>query len=141
MQNHVNHDFVLFSEFQENFVLLWSIMAANNMYRVGDYVYVDQGPTVPFGVRRIDELQKSASGNVEMEVMIYLRRLDLSKDVLPMADENLKGNLLVLNVLRLTVFLQNFGMRCQRSTQPRCMRGNSSWLNKQRQSVLHKSEV
>ena len=33
-------------------------MAANNMYRVGDYVYVDQGPSVPFGVRRIDELQK-----------------------------------------------------------------------------------
>jgi len=65
-------------------------MAANNMYRVGDYVYVDQGPAVPFGVRRIDELQKSATGNVEMEVMIYLRRLDLSKDVLPMADENLK---------------------------------------------------
>jgi len=53
-------------------------------------VYVDQGPSVPFGVRRIDELQKSASGNVEMEVMIYYRRLDLSKDVLPMADENLK---------------------------------------------------
>ena len=66
-------------------------MAANNMYRVGDYVYVDQGPANPFGVRRIDELQKSASGNVEMEVMIYFRRLDLSKDVLPMADENLKG--------------------------------------------------
>ena len=66
-------------------------MSTNNMYRVGDYVYVDQGPTVPFGVRRIDELQKTASGNVEMEVMIYLRRMDLSKDVLPMADENLKG--------------------------------------------------
>ena len=95
VQNYVNYNFVLVSEFQENFVLLWSTMAANNMYRVGDYVYVDQGPTVPFGVRRIDELQKSASGNVEMEVMIYLRRLDLSKDVLPMADENLKGNLLV----------------------------------------------
>ena len=40
-------------------------MSANNMYRVGDYVYVDGGPTEPFGVRRIDELQKSAAGNVE----------------------------------------------------------------------------
>ena len=67
-------------------------MTANNMYRVGDYVYVDQGPHVPFGVRRIDELQKSASGNVEMEVMIYFRRMDISKDVLQTADENLKGN-------------------------------------------------
>lgn len=41
-------------------------MSANNMYRVGDYVYVDAGPTEPFAVRRIDELQKSASGNVEV---------------------------------------------------------------------------
>jgi len=63
---------------------------SNNMYRVGDFVYVDQGPHVPYGVRRIDELQKSATGNVEMEVMIYLRRMDVNKEVLPMADENLK---------------------------------------------------
>ena len=60
------------------------------MYRVGDFVYVDQGPDVPYGVRRIDELQKSATGNVEMEVMIYLRRIDVSKECLPVADENLK---------------------------------------------------
>ena len=53
-------------------------------------MYVDQGPHVPYGVRRIDELQKSATGNVEMEVMIYLRRMDVNKEVLPMADENLK---------------------------------------------------
>ena len=65
--------------------------SSNNMYRVGDFVYVDQGPHVPYGVRRIDELQKSQSGNVEMEVMIYLRRMDVNKEVLPVADENLKG--------------------------------------------------
>ena len=80
------------------------------MYRTGDYVYVDAGPVSPFGVRRIDELQKSASGNVEMEVvnwkplfikiinllnsqvMIYMRRIDLPKEVLNVADENLRGN-------------------------------------------------
>ena len=55
--------------------------SSNNMYRVGDFVYVDQGPHVPYGVRRIDELQKSQSGNVEMEVMIYLRRMDVNKEV------------------------------------------------------------
>jgi len=65
-------------------------MSASNMYRTGDYVYVDAGPVSPFGVRRIDELQKSASGNVEMEVMIYLRRIDLPKEVLHVADENLR---------------------------------------------------
>jgi hypothetical protein len=66
-------------------------MAANsNMYRVGDYVYVDAGPNEPFGVRRIDELQKSAAtGNVEAEVMIYYRRIDLPAEVISVADENL----------------------------------------------------
>ena len=63
------------------------------MYRVGDFVYVDQGPHVPYGVRRIDELQKSQSGNVEMEVMIYLRRMDVNKEVIPVADENLTGTI------------------------------------------------
>jgi len=59
------------------------------MYRVGDYVYVDGGPTEPFGVRRIDELQKSAAGNVEVEVMIYHRRIDLPPELTTVADENL----------------------------------------------------
>ena len=45
------------------------------MYRTGDYVYVDAGPVSPFGVRRIDELQKSASGNVEMEVVNFVRKI------------------------------------------------------------------
>ena len=67
--------------------------SSNNMYRVGDFVYVDQGPHVPYGVRRIDELQKSQSGNVEMEVMIYLRRMDVNKEVIPVADENLTGTI------------------------------------------------
>ena len=65
--------------------------SSNNMYRVGDFVYVEQGAGLPYGVRRIDELQKSASGNVEMEVMIYLRRMEVSKECLPVADDNLKG--------------------------------------------------
>ena len=49
-------------------------MAMNNMYRVGDYVYVDTGPTDPYSVRRIDELQKLPNGNVEVEVMMYYRQ-------------------------------------------------------------------
>ena len=64
-------------------------MATNNMYRVGDFVYVDSGPTEPFGIRRIDELQKSATGNVEVEVMVYYRRIDLPPETITEADENL----------------------------------------------------
>jgi len=59
------------------------------MYRVGDYVYVDAGPTEPYGIRRIDELQKSPNGNVEVEVMIYNRRIDLPAELITVADENL----------------------------------------------------
>lgn len=65
-------------------------MSANNMYKVGDYIYIDGGPGQPFGVRRIDDLKKSESGTVDMEVMIYMRRIELPPEVLPMADENLK---------------------------------------------------
>jgi len=65
-------------------------MAPNNMYRVGDYVYIDAGANNPFGVRRIDELTKSANGNVEVRVMIYVRRCDLPPEILPDADDNLK---------------------------------------------------
>merc|ERR1719431_1774517 len=61
----------------------------NNMYRIGDYVYVDVGPTEPYAVRRIDELQKLANGNVEVEVMMYYRRADLPPEMAPVADENL----------------------------------------------------
>ena len=61
----------------------------NNMYRTGDYVYVDIGPTDPYAVRRIDELQKLPTGNVEVEVMIYYRRSDLSPEMVTVADENL----------------------------------------------------
>jgi len=64
-------------------------MAMNNMYRIGDYVYVDVGPTEPYAVRRIDELQKLANGNVEVEVMMYYRRADLPPEMAPVADENL----------------------------------------------------
>ena len=93
--------------------------SSNNMYRVGDFVYVDQGPHVPYGVRRIDELQKSQSGNVEMEVMIYLRRMDVNKEVLPVADENLKGeNWGNQEVAGINLFIsQSSGMRCPKSIQ------------------------
>ena len=47
-------------------------MAANNMYRIGDYIYVDAGPTEPYAVRCIDELQKSATGNVEVSTYTNL---------------------------------------------------------------------
>lgn len=31
---------------------------AQNMYRVGDFVYIEQYPSTPYAIRRIDELNK-----------------------------------------------------------------------------------
>ncbi|KAL1430791.1 hypothetical protein MTO96_014657 [Rhipicephalus appendiculatus] len=51
---------------------------AANMYRVGDYVFFETSSTAPFQIRRIEELVKTANGNVEAKVMCYYRRRDLS---------------------------------------------------------------
>ncbi|KAL8203486.1 UNVERIFIED_CONTAM: Metastasis-associated protein mta2 [Gekko kuhli] len=38
------------------------------MYRVGDYVYFENSSSNPYLVRRIEELNKTANGNVEAKV-------------------------------------------------------------------------
>ena len=35
---------------------------SNNMYRVGDYVFFENSASGPYAVRRIEELNKTASG-------------------------------------------------------------------------------
>ncbi|XP_064489544.1 metastasis-associated protein MTA3-like isoform X2 [Ornithodoros turicata] len=51
---------------------------AANMYRVGDYVFFETSSTAPYQIRRIEELVKTPSGNVEAKVMCYYRRRDIS---------------------------------------------------------------
>ncbi|KAH9380482.1 hypothetical protein HPB48_008816 [Haemaphysalis longicornis] len=43
-----------------------------------DYVFFETSSTAPFQIRRIEELVKTANGNVEAKVMCYYRRRDLS---------------------------------------------------------------
>ncbi|XP_040175522.1 metastasis-associated protein MTA1 [Anopheles arabiensis] len=59
-----------------------------NMYRVGDYVYVETSPTTPYQIRRIDELNKTPSGNVEAKVMCFYRRRDLPTPLVQLADKH-----------------------------------------------------
>ena len=35
---------------------------SNNMYRVGDYVFFENSASGPYAIRRIEELNKTASG-------------------------------------------------------------------------------
>lgn len=61
---------------------------SNNMYRVGDYVYIEQTSTSPYLVRRIEELNKTNSGNVEARVLCFYRRRDIPSQLIQLADKH-----------------------------------------------------
>ncbi|CAG4988239.1 unnamed protein product [Parnassius apollo] len=58
------------------------------MYRVGDCVYFETSSTSPYQIRRIEELNKTASGNVEAKVMCFYRRRDLPNPLIQLADKH-----------------------------------------------------
>lgn len=57
-------------------------------YLVSDYVYVDTSGHTPFAIRRIEELNKTSSGNVEAKVMCFYRRRDLPNPLVQLADKH-----------------------------------------------------
>ncbi|XP_030635953.1 metastasis-associated protein MTA2 isoform X2 [Chanos chanos] len=61
---------------------------AANMYRVGDYVYFENSSSNPYLIRRIEELNKTANGNVEAKVVCLFRRRDISASLNTLADSN-----------------------------------------------------
>nr|CAB3264037.1 MTA protein [Phallusia mammillata] len=63
-------------------------MASSNMYRIGDYVYFENSSSNPYLIRRIEELNKTPSGNVEAKVICFFRRRDISNSLLLLADKH-----------------------------------------------------
>ncbi|KAM5129748.1 metastasis-associated protein MTA1 isoform 3-T3 [Mantella aurantiaca] len=61
---------------------------AANMYRVGDYVYFENSSSNPYLIRRIEELNKTANGNVEAKVVCFYRRRDISSTLISLADKH-----------------------------------------------------
>jgi len=59
-----------------------------NMYRVGDYVYFENSASGAYAVRRIEELNKTATGNVEARVMCFYRRSEIPASLVPLADKH-----------------------------------------------------
>ncbi|PBC33930.1 Protein hairless [Apis cerana cerana] len=53
-----------------------------------DYVYFETSSTSPYQIRRIEELNKTASGNVEAKVMCFFRRRDLPSTLIMLADKH-----------------------------------------------------
>ncbi|XP_032819658.1 metastasis-associated protein MTA1-like isoform X2 [Petromyzon marinus] len=67
---------------------------AANMYRVGDYVFFENSSSNPYLIRRIEELNKTPSGNVEAKVVCFYRRRDISSTLITLADKHASGSLL-----------------------------------------------
>uniref|UniRef100_A0A8C5GUH2 Metastasis associated 1 n=1 Tax=Gouania willdenowi TaxID=441366 RepID=A0A8C5GUH2_GOUWI len=58
-------------------------MAAND-----DYVYFENSSSNPLLIRRIEELNKTANGNVEAKVVCFYRRRDISTTLIALADKH-----------------------------------------------------
>lgn len=76
---------------------------AANMYRVGDYVYFETASTAPYQIRRIEELNKNPSGNVEAKVMCFYRRKEISNSLIMLADKHQSSQAQMANGLVSTI--------------------------------------
>ncbi|PKU45760.1 metastasis-associated protein mta1 [Limosa lapponica baueri] len=57
--------------------------------RVGqNYVYFENSSSNPYLIRRIEELNKTANGNVEAKVVCFYRRRDISSTLIVLADKH-----------------------------------------------------
>uniref|UniRef100_A0A8C8ESD9 Metastasis associated 1 family, member 3 n=1 Tax=Oncorhynchus tshawytscha TaxID=74940 RepID=A0A8C8ESD9_ONCTS len=56
--------------------------------RVTDYVFIENSSSNPYLIRRIEELNKTASGNVEAKVVCFYRRRDISHSLIQLADKH-----------------------------------------------------
>ncbi|XP_028826556.1 metastasis-associated protein MTA1 isoform X2 [Denticeps clupeoides] len=53
-----------------------------------DYVYFENSSSNPLLIRRIEELNKTANGNVEAKVVCFYRRRDISNSLITLADKH-----------------------------------------------------
>ncbi|KAI1240610.1 hypothetical protein IHE44_0009041 [Lamprotornis superbus] len=54
------------------------------------YVYFENSSSNPYLIRRIEELNKTANGNVEAKVVCFYRRRDISNSLIMLADKHAK---------------------------------------------------
>uniref|UniRef100_A0A3P8Z1A8 Metastasis associated 1 n=1 Tax=Esox lucius TaxID=8010 RepID=A0A3P8Z1A8_ESOLU len=57
-----------------------------------DYVYFENSSSNPLLIRRIEELNKTANGNVEAKVVCFYRRRDISSTLIALADKHALGS-------------------------------------------------
>ncbi|XP_072285112.1 metastasis-associated protein MTA1 isoform X1 [Pyxicephalus adspersus] len=57
-------------------------------FLIYDYVYFENSSSNPYLIRRIEELNKTANGNVEAKVVCFYRRRDISSTLISLADKH-----------------------------------------------------
>uniref|UniRef100_A0AAR2L177 Metastasis associated 1 family, member 3 n=1 Tax=Pygocentrus nattereri TaxID=42514 RepID=A0AAR2L177_PYGNA len=61
-----------------------------SFFFLADYVFFENSSSNPYLIRRIEELNKTASGNVEAKVVCFYRRRDISQSLIQLADKHAK---------------------------------------------------
>lgn len=56
-------------------------------YRIGDCVYFEASPTLPSQIGRIDEICKTTGDNIEVKVVLFFKRRDISTSLMTLADK------------------------------------------------------
>uniref|UniRef100_A0AAR2L3G9 Metastasis associated 1 family, member 3 n=1 Tax=Pygocentrus nattereri TaxID=42514 RepID=A0AAR2L3G9_PYGNA len=59
-----------------------------SFFFLADYVFFENSSSNPYLIRRIEELNKTASGNVEAKVVCFYRRRDISQSLIQLADKH-----------------------------------------------------
>uniref|UniRef100_A0A8C9WL27 Metastasis associated 1 family, member 2 n=1 Tax=Scleropages formosus TaxID=113540 RepID=A0A8C9WL27_SCLFO len=68
--------------------LTFLCLSAKSPFPSTDYVYFENSSSNPYLIRRIEELNKTANGNVEAKVVCLFRRRDISGSLNTLADSN-----------------------------------------------------
>uniref|UniRef100_A0A4W5JJR7 Metastasis associated 1 n=1 Tax=Hucho hucho TaxID=62062 RepID=A0A4W5JJR7_9TELE len=69
-------------------IVLKSPTLFKNFYKLQNYVYFENSSSNPLLIRRIEELNKTANGNVEAKVVCFYRRRDISSTLIALADKH-----------------------------------------------------
>uniref|UniRef100_S4RGI4 Metastasis associated 1 n=1 Tax=Petromyzon marinus TaxID=7757 RepID=S4RGI4_PETMA len=91
---------------------------------LSDYVFFENSSSNPYLIRRIEELNKTANGNVEAKVVCFYRRRDISSNLISLADKHA-----ILSIRYMPVPKQDLGdeRQCERKSEhPFCKEKKTS---------------
>lgn len=96
--HNINNNNISSNSISNNINPLQTIIATNNTssitppksstcYRIGDCIYFESSPTLPLQIGRIDEICKTNGDNIEVKVVVFFKRRDISSSLMTLADK------------------------------------------------------